>query len=248
MSGQFVKHAMALAGALLLSGLITLGTAVGAGAQSPTITLVGETAGDDVSLLLGDADFVFGFGQLRPVVGLQSYVVMDEATDASTVWGVTPSVGLRFAMPTGFLQGKVGYAWTSEDARAPFFGGGESGVTTSLHGEHWGDGRFGLQGIAAHNWGAEYLWTRARGTVRVLPSPSGSINAGIEGGWQGHTRSESGVADPNYSATMFGPLVQWASPNVIGTLGGGWKNSSGGLLDDDLSTWYARVELTFTPR
>jgi hypothetical protein len=237
----------ALAGAAFLSGLIALGAASGASAQTPTITFVGETAGDDVSLLLGDADFVFGLGQIRPVVGIQTYVVMDEATDAASVWGVTPSVGLRFAMPAGFLQGKVGYAWTSEDARAPFFGGGASGLATSLHAEHWGDGRFGLQGIAAHNWGAEYLWTRARGTVRLMPTAAGSFNAGIEGGWQGHTGTDS-VTDPNYSATMFGPLVQWAMPNVIGTLGAGWKNASGGALTDDVSTWYGRVELTFTPR
>jgi hypothetical protein len=244
---QFVRQAAAFTGAGLLSGLIAMGAAAGASAQTPTITFVGETAGDDVSLLLGDADLVFGLGELRPVVGLQSYVVMDEATDSRTSWTVTPSVGLRYALPTGFFQGKVGYAWVSDDASAPFFGGGESGITTSLHGEHWGNGRFGLQGIATHNWGAEYLWTRARGTMGVMPSPSGNINVGLEGGWQGHTRTAD-VQNPTYSATMVGPLVQWATANVTGTLVAGWKQPSGTAVQGDSSTWYARVELSFTPR
>jgi hypothetical protein len=248
MLGQIVRNVARTAGAFGLAAAVALGGADSLKAQGATFTFVGETAGDDVSLLLGDVDFVFGAGQLRPVIGLQSYVVMDEATDARTLWAVVPSVGLRYALPTGFFQGKVGYSWTDTDdgVRTPIFGGGETGVTTSLHGEHWGDGRLGLQGIAAHNWGADYLWTRARGTVRVFPSPSGSIHAGLEGGWQGHTRSET-ATEPNYSATMVGPLLQWVTPNVIGTLGGGWKQSSGGMLADDQSTWYAKVELTFTP-
>jgi hypothetical protein len=218
-------------------------------AQGATFTFVGETAGDDVSLVLGDADFAFGAAQLRPVVALQGYVVMtDDATTAGTVWAITPFLGLRYATPTGFLQGKVGHSWTdAEDGEGiPYFGGGETGVVTSIHGEHWGDGRLGLQGIASHNWGAEYLWTRARATFRVLPSSSGSIHAGVEGGWQGHTRSEE-AADPKYSTLMVGPMFQWITPYVLGALGSGWKQSSGGLLEEDASTWYARVELTLIP-
>jgi hypothetical protein len=252
MLGRIVRNVGKTAGALAVAAAVALGGAASLDAQGATFTFVGETAGDDVTLLLGDADFVFGAGQLRPVVGLQSFVVMDEGTDSRTLWAVTPAVGLRYALPTGFFQGKLGYAWmdTDEGVSTPIFGGGKTGVTTTLHGEHWGDGRLGLQGIAAHNWGAEYLWTRARGTVRVLPSPSGSIHAGLEGGWQGHTRSQGAAdefAEPNYSATMVGPILQWVTPSVIGGLGGGWKQSSGGLLEEDQSTWYAKVELTFTP-
>lgn len=245
---QVVRIVRPPAGALALAGAVALGSAAGLNAQA-TFTFAGETAGDDVSLLVGDADFVFGANQLRPVVGLQSHVVMDEATDARTLWAIAPSVGLRYAMPTGFLQGKVGYSWTdAEDGEGtPYFGGGETGVFTSIHGEHWGDGRVGLQGIASHNWDAGYLWTRARGTIRVFPFESGSIHAGVEGGWQGHTRSQDELADPNFSAVLVGPLLQWVTPHVIGTVGGGWKQSSGGLLEEDESTWYARVEFTFTP-
>jgi hypothetical protein len=250
---RIVRDVARAAGVFAVAAAVAMGGPSSLNAQGATFTFFGETAGDDVSLLLGDVDFVFGAGTLRPVLGLQSYVVMDEAVaDSRTLWAVTPSVGIRYALPTGFFQGKVGYSWmdADDDLRTPIFGGGETGVTTTLHGEHWGDGSLGLQGIAAHNWGGEYLWTRARGTVRVLPSPSGSVHAGLEGGWQGHTRSQGAVDDivqPNYSATMVGPILQWVTPNVIGGLGGGWKQSSGGLLEDDQSTWYARVELTSTP-
>jgi hypothetical protein len=231
--------------ALGAAAAIALGGADRLAAQNATFTFVGETAGDDVSLLLGDADFLFGLGQIRPVIGLQAYVIMDEATDAATMWALTPSVGLRFAQPTGFFQGKVGYAWTNveADARVPFFGGGETGVTSSLHGEYWGDGRFGLQGIGFYNWGANYLWSRGRATARVFRTADGGVNLGGEAGWQGHA---GGDTELDYSATMFGPVVQWVMPNVTAGIGAGWKNTSG-ALQDNASTWYARLELSFTP-
>jgi hypothetical protein len=236
---RFLRHtaSLALAGTLALGG-----TALNA--QTSTFTFVGETAGDNVSLLLGDADFVFGLGQLRPVVGLQAFVVMDEATDAATLWTLTPSAGLRWAQPGGFLQGKLGYAWanTEGDSGVPFFGGGESGVTTSLHGEFWGDGRFGFQTIGFYNWGADYAWTRARGTARVFPTADGGVNLGAEAGWQGHT----GAADQDYGAVMIGPVLQWVMPHVTAGVGTGWKNVTGSLVDEQ-STWYARLELTFSP-
>lgn len=223
-------------------------------AQTTTLTFVGETAGDDVSLLLGDAQYHFGGLGLAPVIGLQTYVVMDEGTDSRTAWAVNPAAGVRYSLPTGFVQGLVGYAWTQVDeaaVRVPFFGGGDAGVTTNLHGEFWGDGRFGLQGIAAYNWGAEYLWSRARGTFGVHPSPSGAINLGLEAGWQGQTGTEGvvgGVTQPNYAATMVGPLVQWSTPNVTAGLGAGWKNVNETVVGEgSLSTWYARVELVFMP-
>lgn len=224
-----------------IAAAVALGGAEALKAQTSTFTFVGETAGDDVHLLLGDADFVFGLGELRPVVGLQGFIVVDDFVD-QTLWAVTPSAGLRWAQPTGFLQGKVGYQWVNEDPVTPFFGGGESGVTTSLHGEFWGDGRFGAQAIGVYNWGADYAWTRARGTARIFPTADGGVNLGVEGGWQGHT----GAAEADYGAVMIGPVLQWVMPNVTAGVGAGWKNVTGTVRPEE-STWYGRLELVFSP-
>jgi hypothetical protein len=230
-------------------GAVALIMAVAAGsakAQSATFTFVGETAGDDISMLLGEADFVFGMGEWRPVVGLQSFIIMDELTDRRTLWAITPSVGLRYATPVGFFQGKVGYSWTDAEEPVFFFGGGETGVTTSLHGEYWGDGRYGLQGIGSYNWGAEYLWTRARGTVALMPTRDGAVQGGLEAGWQGHIQDRA-TLETSYSAITVGPVLQWVMPNVTAGLGAGWKHYDRGSIDGTDSTWYARAELVFSP-
>lgn len=246
MSRQFTDFTRFL-GAVAVAVVVAIGSASALNAQSATFTFVGETAGDDLSMLLGDVDFVFGMGEWRPVVGLQSFVVFDEfAAERHTLWAVTPSVGLRYATPVGFFQGKVGYSWTDADTPLPFFGGGEAGVTTSLHGEYWGDGRLGLQGIGSYNWGAEYLWTRARATVGLMPTREGAIKGGLEASWQGHIQDQASLAT-SYSAIMVGPLLQWATPNVTAGLGAGWKHYDRGSVDGTDSTWYARAELVFSP-
>lgn len=242
MLARMVGRSARKAGATVLAVAVSLGGAGGLYAQSATFTFLGETAGDDIALLLGDADFIFGIGVLRPVVGIQSYMIRDEAENSSPIWAVAPSVGVRWAQPGGFLQGKIGYAWTDADRVVPYFGGGENGVTTTLHGEHWGDGLFGLQGIASHNWGAEYVWARARVSARVVSTVDGGLDLGVEGGWQGHTGSPT----VSYKATMVGPVLQWLTPALSAGVGAGWKNV-GGTAAEDPSTWYARVELVFSP-
>lgn len=224
-------------------------------AQGVGVTLVGETAGDDVSLLLAEGSWHAGGLGLKPVAALQTYLVTHDAgTSTVNTWSVNPMAGLRYQVPGGFAQGQVGYAikGDDEDGAVPFYGGAEDGVTATGHVEWWGQGSFGAQGIVAHNFGAEYLWSRLRGTVRVIASPSGDFHAGLEGGWQGDTSSGeivNGVSVPTYSATMVGPLVKWGGNNVTGVLGAGWKQIEEGFVpEDEESTWYGRVELVFTPR
>jgi hypothetical protein len=239
MAGTTARKASATALALAVS----LGPAAGLDGQSAMFMVLGETAGDDVALLLGDADFIFGIGALRPVVGVQGYLAREKTDAVSSIWTVAPSVGLRWAQPGGFLQGKIGYAWTDADGDVPFFGGGENGVITALHSEHWGDGVFGFQGIARHNWGSDYLWTRARVSARVIRTMAGGLDLGVEGGWQGHT----GSPDVRYDATTVGPLILWLNTAVSASVGAGWKNVGGNATPGDTSTWYARVELAFWP-
>lgn len=207
-------------------------------AQEATATLAAETAGDDVSLLLGDLTAAWGAGAIAPVTSLQAYVVWFDAGQGSDqIFAVNPAVGLRARSATGFLQGTVGYSFQTADAAdpgVPFFGGGGDGITTTLHAEHWGTGRLGLQGIGTYNWGAQYLWSRARGTVALGSGPEG-VHAGAEAGWQGYT------GDGGYEAVQVGPVLRLVTPRMAGAVGAGWKGVRGAGGED---TWYARFELT----
>lgn len=223
-------------------------------AQGVNVTLVGETAGDDVSLFLADGTWAAGGIGISPVASLQTYLVTFDAglDETGNTWSVTPAVGLRYGMGDGFLQGTVGYSFKqqSDVGGTPFFGGAEDGVNVTAHAQWWGNGALGLQGIASHNFGSDYLWTRGRGTVRVNESRSGDLHVGAEAGWQGELGDDAGVLQtPNYSATMVGPVVQWSTQNVTAVLGGGWKGIDTEVAPEgEDSTWYTRVELVLTPR
>ena len=208
-----------------------------AAAQDVTASLVGQTAGDDVHLLLGDVTGAWGTGQYRPVLGLQAYMVaFDAGAGTDQMFALQPAVGLRSQSSSGFVQGLVGYSFQfadDEGPRTPFFGGGEDGVTTTLHVEHWGTGALSLQGIGTYNWGSEYVWSRLRGAASVMQRPGGTLQAGVEAGWQGD------AGDGGYEATQVGPVLRWVTPGWTGALAGGWK----GIPGDD--TWYAGVEVSF---
>lgn len=247
----------ALAAALM--GLaFTAPQAAPVAAQGVNLTLVGETAGDDVSLYLAEGTWAAGGIGIAPVASLQTYLVTFDAGSNGTgsTWSVTPAAGLRYGMGDGFLQGTVGYSFKGDNdvvALTPnvgatrFFGGAEDGVNVTGHAQWWGTGAFGLQGIASHNFGSDYLWTRGRGTVRLNESASGDLHAGAEAGWQGELGEESAVA-PNYSAVMAGPVVQWATENVSALVGAGWKGiDTETAPEGEDSTWYMKVELVLTP-
>lgn len=253
----------ALGGGLVAATVLLLGAAPVEAQMEFTFVAVGETAGDDVSLLLGQVSAHRAGLGLMPVFSLQSYTVLVDGGD--NTYAVSPGVGLRYRASGGAIQGKVGYSWRPDDegGGVPFFEGGEAGVTTSVHGDYWGRGAYGLQGIASYNWGSEYLWSRGRGTLRLAELGDGSsIHGGAEAVWQGELQGDEttigGVTaeGPRYTAIQVGPVLQWNSRNVIGVLGGGWKkvdfkvgDDEGGLFDpEEDSTWYFKAELVFTPR
>ncbi|HUE96913.1 MAG TPA: hypothetical protein VMN39_09645 [Longimicrobiaceae bacterium] len=215
-------------------------------AQEITSQLVGEIAGDDVSLvLLGVTAVPEGIG-VKPVFSVLGYRVgfPAGATGTSSLWSVNPSVGLRYRTVAGFLEGNAGYAFVNSEGNFPFFGGGESGVTTGLHAEYWGTGAFGVQGIVNYNWGSEYFWSRARATARLLSQPSGALHAGGELGWQGDL-TDVPPGQEAYEATMVGPVVQWiAIQGWILGVGAGWKDAS---TEND-GTWYLRTEIQIPVR
>lgn len=236
----------ALVRTALGAGLVlALGSGPAAAQWGTTWVGVAETSGDDITLLLASGSLSpRGLG-VKPVVGLQTLYLIN---DNESSWSVTPSAGLIMRTPTGALQGRVGYTF-SEDDEFPFFGGpdlgDDPGLSTSAQADYWDNGAFGLQGIASYNWGSEYLWTRARGTVRVMELDfGGGIHVGPEFVYQGEMGDEA-AGDPHYSATQYGGIVQWNSGNrLIGVFGAGIKNIDENFVgpDDDESTWYAKIE------
>ena len=224
--------------------VVTLGSAPAAAQWGTTWVGVAETGGDDVTVLVGGASMApEGLG-LKPVVGLQA-LWLD--TPGGSSWGVTPSAGLMMRAATGAIQGRVGYSYRSDadDGVLPVFDGGEGGFMTSAQADYWDGGAYGLQGIASYNWGSEYLWTRARATLRVMQlDMDGSISVGPEFVYQGQMGDEATPPGP-YSATQLGGILLWNSGNsLIGGFGAGIKNldSDFPTEDGDDSTWYVKLE------
>ena len=221
------------------SAILALALASPLAAQDMSATVVAETGGDDVNMLLGDLTGTFGSGRILPVISAQAYVVSFPVGDGSDeIYAFAPAVGVRARSETGFLQGTVGYSLQSGAGDGfPFFGGGTDGVTTGVHAEYWGTGAIGLQGIGSYNWGSEYLWSRGRGTFAVADLDDGAIQLGAEAVWQGDMGSDAGAG---YEALQLGPVFRWVTPRLATGLSGGWK-SVDGAADD---TWYLHLELT----
>ena len=210
-----------------------------------TVVGVAETSGDDVTtLMLGTSLSPSGLG-LKPIVGVQGMYFMFDEEDS---WNITPSAGVIMRAETGAIQGRVGYTF-SEDSDFPTFGGpnagDDPGFGVSTQADYWDGGAYGLQGIASYNFGSEYLWTRARGTVRVLDlGTGGNIHVGPEFVYQGEMGDE-GIGDPpHYKGTQLGGILLWNSGNaLIGGFGAGIKNNDvEGIAEDDESTWYVKLE------
>lgn len=231
------NYMRAAALALTVTWLGTGATDVGAQALDWSSASTVETAGDDMTLIYTQFSVKPAGLGWKPIASLSLYRL---ETEFDGTWSLTPAVGMEYRAPGGQVNGKVGYGFKDRDAPVPFFGGSSSGISTSLHGEYWGDGRFGLQGIGSYNWGSDYLWSRARGTARVAQVPAGNIAVGAEYVWQGEF--DAPVGTEKYESSQYGPVVQWITRDggPIFVVGGGWKQIPG----DD--TWYAKAELVLS--
>jgi len=238
----------AASAALMAVGLGAAPAAAQFGGWGATWVGVAETSGDETTLLLGSGSFSpEGLG-LRPTVGLQALYLIGED---NSYWSVTPSVGAVLRGTEGSLAARVGYAF-HEDTDVEILGAPDAGDdatwSTSVQGDYWNGGAYGLQGIASYNWGSEYLWSRARATVRVLElDMNGSIHVGPEFVYQGEMGDET-IEDPHYQSMQAGGIVIWNSGNMLSAgFGGGWKQNNAGIdaLGDeteDESTWYVKLE------
>ena len=219
-----------VAAVLTAAGFITGAARVDA--QDLSWSSAVEIGGDEVYVLFTEPSLLFGPEEgLRPLVSLGAYYII---LDGENSWGLTPAAGLRWQTDGGFISGKVGWAIRPDEAGADVFGGGDSGLHTSGHVEYWGDGTWGLQGIASYNWGAEFLWSRARGTRRVAEHASGASTAlGAEFLW---------LDGATYQATYLGPVIQHIRPGgAVWAVSGGLK---GVETTPDDNTWYLKVELS----
>jgi hypothetical protein len=226
-------------------------TSSAAMAQSITFAGAAEAGGDDLYLLFGELGVVAGGVGLRPVASVGAYgVFTSDNVSGNNAWGVTPAAGLRFVGDGGFVEGKVGWAFRKKSNTIGFFGGADDGFYSALQTEYWGDGDFNASGIVNYNFGAEYLWSRARlGKTIGSFGSSGSWGLGGELVWQGQTSDVSpGISGPK--TTQIGPVLTFSTrdggPSF--SLGGGWKQNKVdlGTVTDSESTWYVKGEI-FVP-
>lgn len=198
-----------------------------------------EAGGDEVYVLFGQPSLAFGtVPGLRPILSLGAHYVI---LDGGNSWGLTPTAGLRYQTSGGMIQGNVGWAIRGNERSFDVFGGSKSGLHTGVHTEFWGDGSWGLQGIANYNWGSDFLWSRARLTKRIAQrSSGGGVSLGGELVWQTQTDDDDLIAGNEYEATYIGPVLQLSTASGMNwAFSGGWKHTQPG----DNSTWYAKVEL-----
>lgn len=195
---------------------------------------VGYADGDETGLgLLGFQVRPGGFG-LQPVGSLEGFVLgfPGPLGERTTVWSVSPGVGLHYAGQDGAFGARASYQFVLDGAQdAPFFAGGESGPAATVQGQYWGAGPV-VEGLATYNFTSRFLWTQAQAYVPVFAVPPGSIDLGAEYVFQGD------LDDENTRAQLIGPLVRWAT----GT--GSWVFLSGGLknnLGPADNTWYGRA-------
>lgn len=195
-----------------------------------------EVDEDDVSLLLIGASISPGGLGWKPYAAVTAYNLRFPGTTRNVV---VPAVGLINASPTQSVRFGVGYAFSDEDAGAPFLVAGESGdgVVGSFGWDYWGSGNRMTQVLATYNFGTEFLWTRGRAAVPLAQdSPI----------WVGGEAAILGGGDPSAYLTQFGPLVEWRfSPQFrLGASAGlkvGLSNASGNAA-------YGRLEFLWLPR
>jgi hypothetical protein len=226
-----------------------VGIASSAGAQQVVAFGAAEFSGERRSVqLLGFAlsSGLPGWSPVLTVTGLRfsfrSPVDPDETVDA---FALAPSLGLRHQTETGSVGGHVGYIFIEDDDE--FVGptgspvGGEDGVFATVQADYWGRGEAIGQLFATYNFGGEYLWSRAKGGVRIggLTSP---LFLGAEAIFQGGGGDDD-LGIPDTWALQLGPVVMLQlTPNFRLDLSGGVRLPIDDDDDTEATTGYGRIE------
>lgn len=222
----------------LVSGVVLAAAVLAArGAAAQQLTAYGTVGADgyDTRIALAGATVRLDGAGLRPLAGLQAYVLRYGETESNTVLSVMPSVGAGYRAAQGAVEGRIGYAFQSGDVEDTGFiegGGGRSGVVTALQGNYWG-GPVELQGIASYAWRPGYSWNQAQASVPVARFGQGTLNAGAQYVFEGRVSGEGAI----YHAQSLGPLLKFnTGRNSAISASTGYKKREG--RD---GTWYASV-------
>jgi hypothetical protein len=235
----------------LVAALVALsGVASSAGAQQIVAFGAAEFSGPverNVQLLgFSLSSGLPGWSPVLTVTGLR-FAFPDGAGGTTDAFAIAPSIGMRYQTQTGSVGGHVGYIFVDEDEDAldptgsPV--GGSDGVFATFQADHWGQGDRIGQLIATYNFGGNYLWSRAKGGVRLggLTSP---FFAGAEVIVQGGGDEDDGI--PNTWVLQAGPALMFQlTPNFRVDLSGGVRvpidNDDDDLTDEPVGG-YGRIE------
>jgi hypothetical protein len=221
---------------LAIASAMTVAAALPARAQLVAFGSA-EAGGQGQGLLLLGASVSRGAPGWSPVGQVVGYrFSFDAGDDDVSSFVLAPSAGLKYQTATGMIQGLAGYSIVDDED--DFVGGiapaeSREGFFTTAHLEHWGAGDRMGQLIASYNWGSEYLWSRARGAVRL--GPTSPLMAG------GELVFQTGEGDSR--VTSIGPLLQARLSEAFRLTGVvGYRMPQGGD-----GTGYARLDFTWIP-
>lgn len=168
-------------------------------------------------------------------------------TTSETLTGVSPSVGAAYNTDTHGYSLGVGYTWVNKEIPNSLNTqqGGSNGMTASagFHAKGAGDRPTMTQLLGNYNFGARYLWTRARVSAPVGYSATRPTRLGLEFVAQGG--GKSGATSHSFSV---GPtLEQRWTPNFSTTISGGAKfNGRAGTAASNNAA-YINLEFAITP-
>lgn len=225
--GPSTMKALFRRGRTLIAALGMAGAASSAGAQQIVAFGAAEWSGPverNVQLLgFAVSSGLPGWSPVLTVTGLR-FAFPDGLGGTADAFALAPSLGLRYQTETGSVGGHIGYLFVDEDddvldpTGSPV--GSSDGVFATFQADHWGRGDRIGQLIATYNFGANYLWSRAKGGVRLggLTSP---LFLGAEVIFQGGGEDDD-LGIPNTWVLQAGPVVMLQlTPNFRLDLSGG---------------------------
>jgi hypothetical protein len=223
-----------------------LGLASSADAQQIVAFGAAEWAPNDrnVQLLgLAVSSGAPGWSPVFTITGLR-FAFPDGLGGTADAFAVAPSLGMRYQTETQSTGVHVGYLFVDEDDDAAVITGSpvgtSDGVFATFQYDYWGRGEKIGQLIATYNFGAQYLWSRAKGGVR-FPSITSPLFLGAEAIIQGGGDDDDlGVEDT--WTLQAGPVLMFqVTPNFRLDLSGGvWVPIEDPF--DEGTGGYARIE------
>ncbi len=171
--------------AIVAATALTFGAARGAAAQwsAGTYGVAELDTRQTFYALAGVSASPKGLG-VKPLLTLQtSYLTYDAGATNRNVFMVKPGVGLISTYREGDVYADIGYAFASDNNRAPVAANPGRGTVVSAGWDHWGAGTsapMAYQLLGSYNFGTESFWGRARATGRLSQSGARSVRLGPE--------------------------------------------------------------------